>query len=244
MSMRPGAWERLERYARWKQGRLRLDHLPDELVALVAASLRGEDLHNLVVALYLRAGECDRTTRGGGDEAANDDGCRRWWWGAWTARRVYRSVPPPVAMRWTQDASFRTIEHHAIHLMKDPALFFCSSPGVTCVALVADWSRFSLPKFPRSSSAPTTTSEKLHPVPHALCTYRWQATSGGGAAGVANLNYDACQAMLSGCLRRQACAVRTSLHVVWTNRSTPVFDVTCLKTDLMIVFPCSLFSTA
>jgi hypothetical protein len=44
-------WERLERYARWKQNKLPLHLLPDEVVALIATFLQRRDAYNLVESL-------------------------------------------------------------------------------------------------------------------------------------------------------------------------------------------------
>ena len=45
-------WQRLERYARAQQRRLRLDHLPSDVVALVCAHLSNASVCALVAAMY------------------------------------------------------------------------------------------------------------------------------------------------------------------------------------------------
>ena len=44
-------WERLERYARWRQNKLRLDLLPDEVLHLIISHLDRRDMYNLVECL-------------------------------------------------------------------------------------------------------------------------------------------------------------------------------------------------
>ena len=44
-------WVRLERYARWKQNKIRLDRLPHDVLTIICRFLTNESVHNLLAAL-------------------------------------------------------------------------------------------------------------------------------------------------------------------------------------------------
>ena len=116
-----GRWERLERYARFRQRRFRLDHLPDELLLHVCSHLAHEDVCAVLVALY---------------SAPRDNV---------TAASQCHVVPTTLRPEWLHGAAVDGVRR-ALASLAEPALFHARD--CSYVAAHADWSVFSGPRMP------------------------------------------------------------------------------------------------
>lgn len=150
-----GRWERLERYARWRRGRLPLDELPHDLLAHVMSFLDGDDVSNLIEVVVGVKPQID------------------------VPAHVHR-VPIEVRPQWL----FREVYARAeafLKAMSDVCLFHAKEHTHVCIFF--DWSPFAVKKLkpvaqfrwvpwrtPRAHM--TIHTEALHAHIHASCKAR------------------------------------------------------------------------
>ena len=115
--MLAGRWTRLERYARWRSGRLALESLGDDLLGAVAAHLDGPDLLRLVEAMLGAAPRVDVPAH-------------------------VASVPEPLRALWLEHVIVAAFETH-VYALAERALFHARD--ALGVMLLADWSPFVPP---------------------------------------------------------------------------------------------------
>ena len=116
-------WVRLERYSRWKQGRFRLDHLPNDVTLCVMSFLCSEDMCSLLNALY-------------SIPMSNI-----------TSRSLIRLVPMELRHEWIHGAACDDIRR-TLYTIGDIAMFHAS--GCHSVRAHVNWSIFSGPITPVS----------------------------------------------------------------------------------------------
>ena len=108
------AWERLERYARWKQRRLRLLSLPDDAIEIIAAQLDATDVGRLVRA------------------CTSDD--------PWTSPH---DVPEGLCRPWLVAIALGAIEEHMRGVMFETCFHILRVTGREAMLLTLDWSHFA-----------------------------------------------------------------------------------------------------
>ena len=117
-------WTRLERYARWKQQRLRLDLLPCDVLGGVAVHLGYADVCALVNVLY----DAPLTSLASASQV--------------------RAVPGTVRSLWLRGAARDTLDR-ALRAFAEPVL--CDAQSSCTYAMAhADWSVFTGPLMPRA----------------------------------------------------------------------------------------------
>jgi hypothetical protein len=119
MQSRPGEdrWERLERFARFKQRRLRLDLLPDDLLATVAEHLEVLDIECLLAAL---TGEVLCVS----------------------LPRDFDAAPAALRGAWIEKTAVRDFRKAVLAHLADPILFACAGTSMRAVVL-DDWTPFA-----------------------------------------------------------------------------------------------------
>lgn len=114
-------WVRLERYARWKQNRVRLDKLPSDVLSIVCRFLPNESVYNLLAALQ-------------GHSKTQAIGS------------VHDVVGIPIEMRrnWLRRMAYEHVESQLKSLLPHTCLY-CSDMSLQVHAF-ADWSVFKTPR--------------------------------------------------------------------------------------------------
>ena len=114
-------WVRLERYARWKQNRVRLDKLPSDVLTIVCRFLPNESVHNLLAALQGHS-----TTH------------------AIASAHDVVGIPIEVRRKWLRRMAYEHVECQLKSLMAHTCLY-CSDMSLQVHAF-ADWSMFQSPR--------------------------------------------------------------------------------------------------
>ena len=114
-------WERLERYSRWKQPRLRLDRLPNDVLLNMFPFLDHRDLCALLHALY----------------AAPRENIRH--------LREVHLVPDELRLEWLHGAAYDAL-HRTLHSMGEVALYHARN--CSHVSAHVNWSVFTGPLLP------------------------------------------------------------------------------------------------
>ena len=114
-------WERLERYCRWKQGRFRIERLPNDVVLLIISHLIHADVCALLNALYAVSRENIQS------------------------RHEALMVPSELRSEWLYGAACEGIRRIAISLAE---IAFFHVRECTSVCAHVNWSVFSGPYIP------------------------------------------------------------------------------------------------
>lgn len=183
-------WDRLERYARWRQRRLPLLQLPEDVLAVVARFLEEREVDLLVRALIL---------------PFSIDG---------EALTVYRSdlvrkIPSCLRKSWVLYDTVTRMEA-ALGAYTSHALYSTAYDG-TCVCIFADWSVFSLtPEWQRrrAEAALCPHSQNQHGgstvIPIPVAEFSWASP---GTSAVL-MHRSAILACISECVARRCCCVQ------------------------------------
>lgn len=116
-------WERLERYSRWKQARLRIDLLPNDVMLNILGFLIHEDVCTLLNALY----------------AVPRQELKR--------RHEAQRVPSELRAEWLHGAACDGVRR-MLYSLGEIALYHARDCSRVCV--YANWSVFSGPYMPMS----------------------------------------------------------------------------------------------
>lgn len=114
-------WERLERYSRWKQSRLRIDRLPNDVVLNIISFLAHDDVCSLLNALYAVSPQ------------------------PIDMRRQVQQVPVELRGEWLHGAACDGVRRMLYGIGE---MAFYHSRDCTRVCAHADWSVFSGPCMP------------------------------------------------------------------------------------------------
>jgi len=108
-------WERLERYARWKQRRFRLDALPADLLAHVCSFLPVESVSRLLHAMLGKPVRVE-------------------------CRHDALLIPCTLRATWLREQAYEGLRH-ALRSLSENACFFARD--CARVVILSDWSSFS-----------------------------------------------------------------------------------------------------
>ena len=147
-------WERLERYSRWKQNRLRLDMLPGDVLLTITGLLSHADICNLLNALFSVPRSNLKTLK------------------------QAQLVPEQLRGEWLHGAACDAL-CHALHTMGDVAMFHAHN--CTCVRAHVNWSVFTGNTMPmalctyrwspqRTACQEINGDELYRTVQHASCS--------------------------------------------------------------------------